>query len=231
MSPRPADRVPVATGGPVVELDVGTPLRRHLWMGDGPRLTVTALGPDTGWAARAVRSLKYEGRTDLVTPLAEALAPLAGPVVDWVTWVPASTRRRRRGFDQSELLARALARRRRWRVARFLARTDLRPQTGRDRWGRLTGPALVARRGARRRLPGRRVLVVDDVCTTGSTLTAAAAVLRGAGAVEVRAVVVTSRGGGGSAGVSACRWTNSMLVTTPIGRYPWTSPSAAGTPR
>ena len=143
-----------------------------------------------GGAAELVRSLKYGRVTAAVTPIADRMASVmpAAPVADLVTWVPCSpTRRRERGFDPAELLARAFARRLRLRARPSLCRLDDEPQTARTREGRLAGPKLVVRRG---RLHGL-VLVVDDVCTTGSTLRVAATALRAGGAVAVVAAVAT----------------------------------------
>ena len=143
-----------------------------------------------GRAAEVVRALKYGRVTKLVTPIADrmaAAAPAAGPA-DVVTWVPCSpSRRKGRGFDPAELLARAVARRLGLRARRLLRRLDDQPQTARTLDGRLEGPRLAARR----RLRGGVVLVVDDVCTTGSTLRVAAAALRSGGATAVVAAVAT----------------------------------------
>lgn len=143
-----------------------------------------------GNAAELVRALKYGRVTTAVTPIADRVASVAAAAqaADMVTWVPCSpTRRTERGFDPAELLARALARRLALRARRLLRRLDDEPQTARSREGRLAGPRLVVRRG---RVQGS-VLVVDDVCTTGSTLRVAAAALRAGGASAVLAAVAT----------------------------------------
>ncbi len=105
----------------------------------------------------------------------------AAAAFDAVTWAPtAPDRRRRRGFDHAELLARHVAR---------VLRLPLRPTLTRRRGPPQTGRPLIERRGGpvfepRSHIP-RRILVVDDVATTGGTLTAAAAALRGSGAERV----------------------------------------------
>ncbi len=140
-----------------------------------------------GEAADIVRALKYGRMTSLVTPIAERLAPMA-PDADLVSWVPCSpSHRRERGFDPAELLARAVARRLGLKARRTLRRLDDQPQTSRDRAGRIAGPRLCAADG---KVAGR-VLLVDDVCTTGSTLRVAAAALRGCGASAVVVAVAT----------------------------------------
>ena len=134
--------------------------------------------------------LKYRNARSIVAWLAEGMARLAvalaaGQAFDVVTWAPTSVARRRaRGFDQGEVLARAVARRLGVPCRPLLVRLPGPPQTGRSRAERRLGPAFVARRGP----PGRRILVVDDVVTSGATLSAAARALRAAGADVVMSV-------------------------------------------
>jgi predicted amidophosphoribosyltransferase len=135
----------------------------------------------------AVVGLKNRDQRALVPELATSLARLVPAVPGLVvTWAPtAPARRRRRGFDQAELLARAVARRARLPVARLLVRRPGPPQAGRDAAARRSNPAFAARRRC-----VAPVLLVDDVSTTGATLSAAAQALRAAGAPSVHGLVV-----------------------------------------
>lgn len=141
----------------------------------------------------AIRALKYRGRTRVARVLADALAPFvrqtlagAGDVPWVVTWAPTSERRRRdRGYDQAELLARHLAASVGLRHRRMLRRISRGHQTGSRREERLTGPTFVSRP----RVAGA-VIVVDDVTTTGATLRAAAGALAEAGAARVVCLAV-----------------------------------------
>jgi predicted amidophosphoribosyltransferase len=151
---------------------------------------VPVVFPFDGTGRRLVLALKYANGRTLVKPIARAMARLVPQgSVDVVTWAPTSrARRRERGYDQAELLARAIA----WRLGlpcrRLLVRAgDARPQTGRSRAERLAGPSFTARGRT-----GRRVLVVDDVVTTGATLRNAASVLRRAGASQVRCIAAAA---------------------------------------
>lgn len=102
-----------------------------------------------------------------------------------VTWAPTTgARRRERGFDQAQLLARMVGRRLRLPVRGILRRQDGPSQTGRSRADRLGGPRFRAQDAP------ERVLVVDDVCTTGATLRAAAWALHQAGAHHVHGLVL-----------------------------------------
>jgi predicted amidophosphoribosyltransferase len=131
--------------------------------------------------------LKYRNQRSCVRWVASAMAGVlpSGLVVDAVTWAPTSPRRRRRrGFDQAELLARALGRETGLPVVCLLNRVDAAGQTGRSRSQRYCAPAFSPRRS-----PQSAVLVVDDVVTTGATLQAAASALIRAGCGHVEAVV------------------------------------------
>lgn len=109
--------------------------------------------------------------------------------VDCITWIPGSWQGRLdRGFDPSQVLARRIGALVGVKVCRLLARAPGSPQRSRSLAGRHAGPALVL---ACRDVP-ERLLLVDDVCTTGASLHAAAVVLRAAGARSIEAVVATS---------------------------------------
>jgi len=138
----------------------------------------------TGTGRELVARLKYRNARAVLPALANAIAALVDPAtVDVVTWAPTSAaRRRERGFDQGRLLARAVARRLHRPCRSLLSRQPGPAQTGRPKRERLQGPTFTITRN-----PPCRVLVVDDVVTTGATLIAAARALKAAGAREVKA--------------------------------------------
>jgi predicted amidophosphoribosyltransferase len=139
-------------------------------------------------AREVVARVKYRNARAAVPWLAAAMAELVQENglsdVDVVTWPPTTTARRRgRGFDHAAALAVEVARRLRRPAAGVLVRRAGTAQTGlasgeRRRGGPRFGAASSP----------RRVLLVDDVATTGTTLRSAASVLRGSGAVWVGAV-------------------------------------------
>jgi predicted amidophosphoribosyltransferase len=135
-----------------------------------------------GVGRELVARLKYRNARAAVGPLAGAMAGLVDRAeVDVVSWAPTTpARRRERGFDQARLLARAVARRLGRPCRSLLTRSPGPAQTGRTLDARRSGPVF-APRG---RVPAR-VLLVDDVVTSGATVSAAAAALRLAGAEAV----------------------------------------------
>lgn len=148
-------------------------------------------------ADRLVHRLKYGGWRALADPLgritARALRPewrracgrVAGPLL-----VPVPTtraRRRARGYDQAELLAAALARHAGAAWLPALARTGSRgSQISLQPSARRANVAGAFRLAVPMdRIRGRRVLLVDDVLTTGATASECARVLADARAAEV----------------------------------------------
>ena len=147
-------------------------------------------------ARRLILNLKYHNRKQVVVVLAELLAqrvlqsvPNIATLCDVVTWAPTSKARvRRRGVDQSELLARRLAKEFGVPCRRLLIKTSTNVQTGASRDQRLRGSEY----SARKLRVNSHVMVVDDVVTTGTTLRGAASALHKAGARQVTCVAVAS---------------------------------------
>ncbi|MDQ0503300.1 ComF family protein [Xanthobacter agilis] len=150
----------------------------------------------TDVARQLVHNLKYADRLDVAAPMARLMALAGRDLVaeaDLVVPVPLHPLRLwRRRFNQAALLARHLA-----PAGRLKIRTDLikrrRPTPSQTRLGRSERRANVADAfapcsDAASALPGRRILLVDDVYTTGATLDACARVLRRAGASHVDAL-------------------------------------------
>ena len=111
------------------------------------------------------------------------------PVIDVITSVPVSpSRHRERGYNQSELIARTVAKRTGLPYHPTLIRLTATHQIGLDRQSRFKQVAGAFR--AVRPVAGHRVLIVDDVVTTGATLVECASELRTAGARDVWAAAV-----------------------------------------
>lgn len=162
---------------------------RHCLVLPPPYMGVTAAGTYTGLLRWAVGRFKGAGETWLVhvlgALLAEALAA-DGLRADVVVPVPGEPRRlRRRGYNPPALLAGFVARRLGLPLYEALSRRPGPPQarlTQRDRWLHSAG---VYRVRAGVRLDGARILLLDDVITTGATLAACTRLLLGAGAAYV----------------------------------------------
>jgi ComF family protein len=156
-----------------------------------------ALGPYEGVLRDVLHALKYAGRRSAAPVLAtlllercpdilhgaDAIVPV--PLHPWRGWT--------RGFNQAALIAVHLG----WPVWRLLRRRrHTPPQAGLSAAERRRNVrdafALTLRARTRRPSLARAatLVLVDDVCTTGATLDACAAVLKAHGAREVRALVV-----------------------------------------
>lgn len=141
-----------------------------------------------------VQGLKFRRLDYLGKHLADALAEGLGEKLDGfdgVVPVPLHWRRRLvRGYNQAERIARPLAGRLGLPLLPALRRSrSTPPQTSLGKSGRLTNLRRAFRVPRAGRVQGLRLLLVDDVATTGATLDAASAALRQAGAAGVTAVV------------------------------------------
>ena len=152
-----------------------------------------------GCIREAVHALKYRGVRAAAPQLAELLADfLESHSIPGEEFVPVnlhSRRLRERGYNQSELLAKELSK-----------RTGLPTNAGVLMRIKDSGPQVrTASREQRREnvsgsfqckgdMTGRRLILIDDVATTGSTLSACAAALKAAGAASVWALVLAREG-------------------------------------
>lgn len=146
----------------------------------------------------AIQSYKYENVRDLAGPLAEWLVVAwhaHAITADVIVPVPLHARREaERGYNQAALLARELSRRVGVPTAsRELIRTvRTRPQVGLTRAERQMNIAGAFR--CTEEVPGLRIVLVDDVCTTGATLESCAAALKDSGAASVVGLTVARPG-------------------------------------
>jgi ComF family protein len=139
-----------------------------------------------------VRLLKYDGMRPLAEPLGDLLhraLPLDEPFDAFVPVPLHWLKKFQRGFNQSELLAARLASRRRTPVLDALRRVKMTgAQAGLTNAARRRNVAGAFR--ARRRVDGLRLVLIDDVTTTGATASACASALKRAGAKSVTLLTV-----------------------------------------
>lgn len=165
-----------------------------------------ALGPYEGALRTLCLRLKHVRSAWLAPPLMDLVLQARGAALHaWLAERPAPagvlvvpvplhwSRRWRRRYDQAEALARVLARRQGWRLARPLRRVRATaPLAGRGRVERARAlrRAFRVKESWRPVVAGRDVVLVDDILTTGATCGAAARALKRAGARRVLALVV-----------------------------------------
>ena len=154
-----------------------------------PQQATVLWGEYDGVLRRAVLALKHRGHDEIARPLGRrlsarlSLAPWFDEITT-VTSVPShDLRRLRRGFSAAGLISNEVAKAINRPLTLALRRHGLRRQAGRTRAQRRQLP-----RGSfssNQRVRGHRVLLIDDVCTTGTTLHRAADSLLSAGANAV----------------------------------------------
>jgi ComF family protein len=141
-----------------------------------------------------IHHLKYRNKRSLSRHLGEMMAETLGSNVDWDAVLPVPlhrARKRERGYNQSDLLAREVGRKLGVPVLeKALQRVkNTKSQTGLEREERLLNVQGAFRVKDKQGVSGKAVLLVDDVTTTGATLEACGEALALAGGVKVGAVV------------------------------------------
>lgn len=179
------------------EKGICTSCRQHVSRGRYPFPGGTAAFPYKGVYRDAVRRFKYGGRPEYAAFFADAIICAAPELLsvrcpDVLVPVPIHRDRfRERGYNQAEELARELSLQTQipYDPGLVVRLRNTKPQSGLDPDGRRKNiqGAFSVRRGAE--VP-KRVLIVDDIRTTGSTIAEMEKVLTAHGAGEVRAVCI-----------------------------------------
>lgn len=154
-----------------------------------------AMGAHEGVLQRAVHLLKYRDRPGLADPLGVALADyarrqaqaLGNLQLDFVAPIPMHPARRRvRGYNQAERLARVVARKLSIPLSTdlLIRRVNTRPQVGLTQEERRQNLSTAFAPG-KQDATGARVLLIDDVSTTGASLHECAKALKSAGAQSI----------------------------------------------
>jgi len=153
-----------------------------------------SFGAYDGPLRQLIHLFKYEKVQTLAGPLSDVLAAALprDQQFDFIAPAPLHWRRRwHRGFNQADLLARRLARRTGIPVIRALRRLQpTQTQAGLSNTARRRNVAKAFRVRQGAAIEGKRILLVDDVMTTGSTGSACAAALKRAGAAKVALLTV-----------------------------------------
>lgn len=144
-----------------------------------------------GYLKDLITRFKYSNAMEAASPLVSVLMPRISTGYDLIVPVPSSSRRfRQRGYNPTKLLAKEVSKRTGVACAEALGRLGHTRQVGTDRRKRLTQlqgafyvhkPVLIK---------DKTVLLIDDVATTGATLSECAEVLREHGAKKIDAAVV-----------------------------------------
>lgn len=150
---------------------------------------------------KAIHGFKFGGRSARSKTFGVLIAQCVadgGLTADLVSWPSLSKKRlRQRGYDQAELLAREVGKHLGLPVIRTLRKEDRPAQSGLEgaaqRRANLLGAYIALEPQA---FQGKRILLVDDVLTTGATLTECTGTLRGAGAGEVLGATLARAGQG-----------------------------------
>jgi ComF family protein len=142
-----------------------------------------------------LQAFKFGGHAFLADPLAdllrEVLCARGAPAFDVVTAVPMHpAKENRRGYNQAELLGRCLAKRAGVRFDGRIVRKVEERRTQSELKKEARRANVRGTYAASGLAAGLRVLLVDDICTTGETLSACAGALRASGARSVAAVTV-----------------------------------------
>jgi ComF family protein len=147
-----------------------------------------------------IHALKYQGYTSLGTRAGSLLGRLIKAEdelakADYTVPVPLhSLKRRERGYNQSEFICRGIE-----EETRIPARTDLlhrskytisQTQLSLEERKENVGDAFTINEESHSEVSGKRVILVDDVITTGSTINSCARELRNAGAKEIYAAAI-----------------------------------------
>ncbi len=139
-----------------------------------------------------IYAMKYEGRRSVIRYFSALLPSSVWPPGAIVCFVPSDgASRRQRGYDQAELLAKHYARLNGMECVGLLMRSKHSRQVGRSRQDRFTN--VTNNFLAKGPIANVAVILVDDVVTTGATISECAKVLKNAGANSVWALAIAKK--------------------------------------
>lgn len=153
-------------------------------------------------AEHLIKSLKFNHLYQSAKPIAQGLqyldldlASISNPSNIIVTAIPTANERvRQRGWDQAKLIAKKYARLEHLNCKSLLLRASSFDQIGASKLERSEASVKFFKPRRLSLIKGSTVILIDDVVTTGSTLNAAAKILKDAGANEVHGLVFARQG-------------------------------------